>query len=224
MKKIVSFCLYGDDLKYYVGAEKNIILNQKILPDWETYIYYSPSRILNGYVDKLKDLGANMINVDDLPINKNINYPMFWRYLSFIDNNITIIRDLDSRMSVRESEYINKWLDGDSNYFIIRDHPWHSQVPGGLFGFKDSSKSLLDFFVEFVSKHSQGWGTDQEMLFSFIEKIDKSDICYFGFDYQETYINRDDENFFIGIQLDENDKPIVPSATLALEFLKSLKL
>ena len=35
---------------------------------------------------------------------------------------------------------------------------------------------------------------------------------------------RDDKNFFIGIQLDENDKPIIPRATVALEFLESLRL
>jgi hypothetical protein len=71
---------------------------------------------------------------------------------------------------------------------------------------------------------SQGWGTDQDMLASFMSTVNKSDITYFGFDKPETYISRDDKNFFIGIQLDENDKPIIPSATVALEFLESLRL
>ena len=45
MKKIISFSLFGDDPKYYAGAEKNIILNKELLPDWETVIYYLPEKI-----------------------------------------------------------------------------------------------------------------------------------------------------------------------------------
>lgn len=136
MKKTVSFCLYGSDLKYYKGAEKNIILNQKLLPDWDTDIYYSPSSILDGFVEKLSSLGANMIDVNEISISNKINYPMFWRYLSFLKTNVTIIRDLDSRMSSREVDYINKWLETESNYFIIRDHPWHSPVLEVCLGLK----------------------------------------------------------------------------------------
>ena len=69
MKKTVSFCLYGTDLKYYTGAEKNILINKELLPEWDTDIYYSPVNILDGYVTKLSELGANMINVTEIPIH-----------------------------------------------------------------------------------------------------------------------------------------------------------
>ena len=224
MKKTVSFCLYGTDLKYYTGAEKNILINKELLPEWDTDIYYSPVNILDGYVTKLSELGANMINVTEIPIHSKINYPMFWRYLSFTKNNTTIVRDLDSRISKREVENINRWLDEGTNYFIIRDHPWHSLVPGGLFGVRNPHDSVFEFFEDFITNNLQGWGTDQDMLSSFMSKIEKTDVTYFGFDKHENYIPRDDENFFIGIQLDENDNPINPSATLALDYLKQLGL
>jgi hypothetical protein len=54
--------------------------------------------------------------------------------------------------------------------------------------------------------------------------IDKSEVLYFGFDKPETYIPRDNKEFFIGIQLDENDKPTVPSGEKCLEYLKELNL
>ena len=38
--KYLSFSLFGSDLKYYVGAEKNVLINNQLLPDWETVIYY----------------------------------------------------------------------------------------------------------------------------------------------------------------------------------------
>jgi len=224
MRKVVSFCLYGDNIKYYAGAEENIRLNKELLPDWETVIYYSPSNFLMDYLDKLKNLGASMIDVSAIPTYSNISYPMFWRYISFIHNDIILVRDLDSRMSKREVEYIDRWINSDSKYLIIRDHPWHSHVPGGLFGVKNLDYKLIDFFKNFVSTNDLGWGIDQEMLSSYISSEDQNKILYFGYDKPETYIRRDDENFFIGIQLDENSKPIIPSATLALDFLKSLNL
>ena len=36
--KHISFSLFGYDLKYYIGAEKNIVINKELLPDWTTVI------------------------------------------------------------------------------------------------------------------------------------------------------------------------------------------
>lgn len=224
MNKIVSFCLYGNNVKYYAGAEENIKLNKELLPDWKTVIYYSPSNFIISYLEKLQELGAEMIDVSTIPLSNNVSYPMFWRYLSFLGNDIILVRDLDSRMSKREVEYIDRWLSNESKYLIIRDHPWHSHVPGGLFGVKNNDNKLIDFFKNFVSNNYLAWGVDQEMLSSYISSVEQNEILYFGYDKPETYIRRDDENFFIGIQLDENSNPIIPSATLALDYLKNLGL
>ena len=149
---------------------------------------------------------------------------MFWRYLIFFESGYSIVRDLDSRISEREVTYIENWVNSNKDYFIIRDHPWHSLVPGGLVGLKLDDSNIKDFFIEFVKNNGLGWGTDQEMLSKYFDKIDKSNVFYCGFDDNTNYIKRDDLDFFIGIQLDENDEPIIPSATLALEFLKSINL
>ena len=66
----------------------------------------------------------------------------FWRFLSFFEDTPSIVRDLDSRFSLREVNYINNWVTSGRDYFIIRDHPWHSPVPSGLFGIKRK----IDFF------------------------------------------------------------------------------
>lgn len=220
----ISFCLYGSDLKYYVGAKKNIEINKELLPDWKTVIYYHPNNILPNYVEELALIGGVMVDVSTLPLSEKLNYPMFWRYLSFLNDGVNIIRDLDSRISLREVNYINQWLSSDSNYFIIRDHPWQSPVPGGLFGVKNSKLGLLEFFESFVKSNMQGWGTDQDMLSTFMYTIERNNISYFGFDRPETYIRRDNTNFFIGMQLNEFDLPVDPSAILALDYLKQLGL
>ncbi len=226
MRKYISFSLFGDQPKYYIGAEKNILVNKNLLPDWETIIYYHPERILEGYVDKLTNLGARMIDVSNFVLGdkESIHFPFFWRFLSFLEDGLTISRDLDSRISDREVKYIRKWEESNKNYFIIRDHPWHSPVPSGLFGIKNHIKEFENHFIKFVNTSDLRWGTDQEILYEYIQKVDQQEILYFGYDRPENYIPRDDTNFFIGIQLDEFDKPTKPSGEQCLEYLKDLNL
>ena len=43
-------------------------------------------------------------------------------------------------------------------------------------------------------------------------------------DIQDNYIPRDDKNFFIGLQLDENDQPIEPTGTHSIRYLNEINL
>ena len=44
MKKIISFCLWGNDPKYTVGALRNAELAKTIYPDWKTRFYIEIGR------------------------------------------------------------------------------------------------------------------------------------------------------------------------------------
>jgi hypothetical protein len=222
--KYISYTLFGTQPKYYIGAEKNIELNKKLLPDWVTVIYYNEKNILDGWVEKLSSLGAEMRNITDFSFSDKdtIHYPYFWRFFSFLNDGISIVRDLDSRVSDREVEYINRWLNSECDYFIIRDHPWHSPVPSGLFGIKSKIKEFEDHFINFINTSDLRWGTDQEILHQYMENIDENYIFYCGLDRVDTYIPRNDKNFFIGMQIDENDNPLKPNAEVALSFLAEL--
>jgi hypothetical protein len=226
LEKVISFTLFGNNLKYYVGAEKNIEINKKLLPDWTNVIYYHKDSILPGYVEKLTNLGAKLIDVSSIIISgkESIQFQYFWRFFSFFEEGISIVRDLDSRFSEREVKYINEWLKSSKNYFIIRDHPWHSQVPSGLFGIKNKDEEFKTHFEDFIKNSEIRWGSDQDILFQFMERKNKNEVFYCGFDDNENYIPRDNKNFFIGMQIDENEQPLNPSATVALEFLESINL
>lgn len=224
MKKIISYSLFGDDLKYYVGAEKNLELNKQLLPEWETRIYYRQDNIKNGYIDKLQNLGGKLIEVSDIKIGHrpSTDFPYFWRFLAFMENAITLSRDLDSRVSVREAEYINQWLSSENTYFIIRDHPWHSPVPSGLFGIKGRINSFINHMNDYIQTNELVWGTDQDILYQYMQQINTEQIYYCGFDKLETYIPRDNLDFFIGMQLDEFDNPTNPSGIACLKHLKEI--
>lgn len=222
--KIISYSLFGTQPKYYVGAEKNIELNKRLLPDWQTVIYYNNKNILDGWVDRLSSLGAKMVDVTNFKFSnkETIHYPFFWRFFSFLYDDISISRDLDSRVSEREVEYINRWLESGLNYFIIRDHPWHSKVPSGLFGIKGKINEFGNHLMNFIENSDLRWGTDQEILQLYMENISQNEIFYCGFDEKNNYIPRNDKNFFIGMQIDEFDNPLKPSAEIALSFLAEL--
>lgn len=229
MKKIVAFSLFGTDLKYYVGAEKNIQLVEELLPSWEVSIYYHPDITSSIHIQHLSTLKCNLINVADICLNINkpiIDHPIpyFWRFFSFFDENISISRDLDSRISKREVEYINRWLNSDKDFFVIRDHPWHSQYPAGLFGIKGNKNNFKGFTEAFMNSKDMVWGDDQLILDLYMSSVPKTDIEYCGFDQPDTYIKRDNENFFIGIQLDENDNPTEMGGVVGLNHLKSMNL
>jgi hypothetical protein len=227
MKPVVAFSLFGYNLKYYVGAEKNIQQIKEMLPDWEVKIYYHDESIIKDNIQKLIDLGGTLVNVNGMDIcNKPLlEYPYFWRFFSFFDNTRTIVRDLDSRFSQREVQYINNWIKFDKDYFIIRDHPWHSSVPSGLYGIKKQINTFKDHFVNYINnKDIIKWGDDQEILDLYMKNINKEDIYYCGYDIQDNYIPRDDKNFFIGLQLDENDQPIEPTGTHSIRYLNEINL
>jgi hypothetical protein len=225
-KKYISFSLFGSDLKYYIGAEKNVLLNNQLLPDWETVIYYHPNNFRDEYLKKLKDRGAIMVDVSNVIIGgkSSEHFPFFWRFLSFLNDGMTLSRDLDSRLSNREVEYIRQWEKSREDYFIIRDHPWHSPYPSGLFGVSRKISEFETNFHDYISSNELVWGADQDILEKYMVDKKTEDILYFGYDKTETYIPRDDEDFFIGMQLDEFDNPTKPSGVKCLEFLSELNL
>lgn len=225
MNPVISFSLFGTNMKYYVGAERNVQDIKKLLPNWEINIYHN-NGILPNYKTILSELGANLINVENVVLGNKTSdhFPYFWRFISFLDDRITLVRDLDSRISTREITYINRWIESDCDYFIIRDHPWHSPVPSGLFGIKRKISEFETHLNNYIANNELVWGTDQTILQLYIENIDNNNIYYCGYDDKLNYIPRDDENFFIGIQLDEYDKPTKPSGELCLKYLKDINL
>jgi len=223
MNKTISFCLYGDDPKYVVGAYKNAQIASEIMPDWTVTIYTNDKVTSYETIKKLKTYrNVSVVDPDSFGLGEKLfNARMFWRYLSFFNNTPCIARDLDSRLTSREKTYIDNWIDSDSNFFIIRDHPWHSQVPGGLIGMRNIGNVFEEFFIKFISENDTGWGKDQEMLNSFVYNYYISPNIYRCEYNSSNYIPRDNKSFFIGIQLDENDNPLCQKS---LAFLNDLNL
>lgn len=132
-KRVVAFGLYGGDPRYTVGAIHNAELVKYILPGWVVR-FYIDNTVPEDIINRLKAEGAEIVKTLDI---SGASAGMFWRFLVADDPTVDryIIRDSDSRLSMREKEAIDEWIDSGKGFHILRDHPNHNYpMNGGLWG------------------------------------------------------------------------------------------
>lgn len=162
MKKVVSFCLWGKNPKYTIGAIKNAQLCVGIYPKWERRFYVAdsvPSNIISGLIS----LKCTVVDM-----GKGDWTSMFWRFLPAFEKDITMIsRDTDSRISSRERLAVDHWIESDKDFHIMRDHRCHDiEILGGMWGcrkniLREMKKEMLGY------EGRDEWGTDQYFLRDF---------------------------------------------------------
>jgi hypothetical protein len=160
---LVSYSLYGSDPKYLIGAVKNAALIQELGPDWQAVFYLAPE-IPNEIESELVKFGAVVKRWES---NWHQN-GMFWRFsvIKDFEFDFAIIRDVDSRISERELNCLNKWFDSGKILSVIRDHPHHNAlILGGLWGVSSKVKqSSINW------KNSELFGMDHGQDQVFLKK------------------------------------------------------
>jgi len=221
MKKIISYSLYGNKDKYCFGIIESVDIIKKKYNDWDIYIFYSndvPSRIIN----KLREYGCVLHECS----SEGYKWEgMFWRFypLDSDDIDIVISRDCDSRITEREMNLVNQWINSDKCFHIIRDHPAHGiEILGGTWGakvkkFQELSKNHdlkpIDFykkkFYELYPR-DQERQPDQIFLKDYIFPIIKdSNLTHISFEelrYLDTDILIKWDSDFIGRDVDPKNK------------------
>ncbi|KAL7531661.1 hypothetical protein ACHAWF_003863 [Thalassiosira exigua] len=139
IKNVVSWSVYGTHERYWGGAIPNARLAATIYPGWEARFYHD-----EDLPESVREELAAMPNVElrDMT-NSSIPNPMSWRFLVALDESITgayIVRDADSRLSLRERSAVDEWLASNATFHIMHDHPGHCMAPvqGGMWGGKAS--------------------------------------------------------------------------------------
>ena len=99
MKKLISFCLYGDDPSYNDGAILNAKASKLVFKDWELRFYIS-DEIQNSLENELQSLGCQTIRMK----RKAFCDFMFYRFLPIQETyyDAVIIRDVDSILDERD--------------------------------------------------------------------------------------------------------------------------
>jgi len=172
MKKIISFSLWGDNPKYTQGAIENVKLSQTIYPDWICRFYIGDS-VPDEIVEKLKGFE----NTELVEMGEDGDWTgMFWRFFpaSEEDVDVFIVRDTDSRLSYREKEAVDEWLESDKGLHIMRDHPFHnSLIMGGMWGMKKGTFPKMKELIK-IYKGGNFWQVDQNFLNVFVYPLCKN--------------------------------------------------
>lgn len=186
MKKIIAFSLWGDDPKYCEGAIRNAALTQKIYPGWVCRFYIGssvPFSVTERLIQTTRHWVRYSQNKEEFtgicggslePAKLEIYHcedpgdwrGMFWRFYPASEENVDVFisRDCDSRISVREAEAVDEWLDGPKLIHVMRDHPEHTApMMGGMWGAK---KGVLPYLRGQIEEYVSGdfWQVDQNFL------------------------------------------------------------
>ena len=208
--KVISFCLWGNNPKYCVGAIKNAELAKTIYPDWECWYYVSADVP-----------GKTPLNLSQQPNCKVIFYDAVgdWRMMldrfrpiSEANVEVMISRDCDSRLSLREKEAVDQWLQSDKSFHTMHCH-FHHSVPilGGMFGIKKGLFSEMSrHAMEWAQSHEARWQVDQDFLKDVVWPIVKNDTMNHA-DFHTNFWpgipfpSPIEPGHFIGATYDEND-------------------
>jgi hypothetical protein len=215
MKKIISFCLWGDSPKYTVGAIKNAHLADDIYPDWICRYYIGKS----VPIKIIEELYAKR-NTELFIMNEQGNWSgMFWRFLpaSDPDAEVMMSRDTDSRLSEREKAAVEEWLESDKDFHIMRDHPGHqTEILGGMWGAK---RGAIPQMGNLISEYTKGefWQVDQNFLRQKIYPlVHNNAYVHDSFFEKKPFPTKRREGIdrhgnplhFVGSVFDENDKQV----------------
>lgn len=133
--KIISYSLWGNLDMYTIGMIENCKLAKLLYPDWTVWVYVNDT-VTESVKTTIVNEGGQLISIDG---NETTCWNMMWRFLPALSKSVDafISRDADSRLTKREFNLVDKWMNSDKEMHIIRDHKEHGlAVCGGMFGLK----------------------------------------------------------------------------------------
>lgn len=173
MLKVISYSLFGNEPMYLQGVMNNVKLWKKYYPDWEMWVYTDGSSDDSVLVD-LEELGVNVIYVDEPNDGRS---GTFWRFRAAEHADITLFRDLDSKINEREVRMVNDWLENtDKRFHVIRDVSWHTTpIQAGMWGVRGKIPMFSKIIDKWENKHE--YGQDEKFLEAHVWSLGEGFIC-----------------------------------------------
>ena len=202
--KIIAFSLWGNDPKYTIGAIKNADIAEELFPDWTCRFYIGKS-VPEDIISQLE----KKTNVQLVRMNEDGDWSgMFWRFHPCSEDDVDVVlsRDTDSRLTQREKDAIDEWLESDKGFHIMRDHPWHAAaILGGMWGCKKGTLPEMSSLINSIPK-GDFWQVDQIFLRDYIYPLVKDNAFVHDEFFEKTPFPTERDNLeFIGEVYDEND-------------------
>jgi len=190
-QRVLSFCMYQSVHPVYIRY-LNFTLHYlpEFYPDGYSVRVYHEFGPDHPDREKLCDMFCSYDKLDICDINQlkieNVDLPkafgMIWRFIPMADDLVSEwhSRDLDSRISQRESDAVNDWLISKKTYHIMRDSPYHvTNILGGMFGMRltdENKPKMKEVLVQMLEGSYNGRkGTDQSLLSRYLWKTAEPD-------------------------------------------------
>ena len=207
MSKLITFCVFGNAPIFRIGALKNAELAQSIYPNWICRFYL---------FKECHDLETELLKFPNTEVCKcSIEggfHSTLYRFLPLGESNVShfISRDTDSRLSIREKEAVDQWVDSGKFFHIMKDHPYHYTpefpILAGMWGgFGGIYPEIKNHMTDFVKKNINAKGIDQKFLYEYYNTKAK------GYCFEHNHTNFPSERnferdgiYFVGQVIDEN--------------------
>jgi hypothetical protein len=164
MKKVISYCLWGNNGFYTVNAIRNVDLAKQIFPDWVCRFYVAPT-VPKAIIEELQTRGAEIVLMQE---DESWN-GMFWRFYAAADPTVDVMisRDTDSLLNIRDKAAVDEWLASNKDFHIMRDNQAHStKILGGMWGARNKIIFNIKQLIHNYSRKNLNnrKGIDQEFL------------------------------------------------------------
>ncbi len=215
MKQAISFSLYGSDLRYCVGAIKNAIIAQEILDEEYDLIFFVGQSVPSWVISTLRLFPNVQIIQTDAPEDHTAK---LWRFLACeLDYDFVAFRDADARLSLRELNAHEEFIESGLDAHIMKDHPIGHNYPinAGMFTVRSALFKDIRNLIE-SAEISDYYTQDQDFLRNLIyPRIQFS--CFVHDEFYDTDVEGKslrkpyvlepvNQVSHIGAALDENDR------------------
>ena len=210
-ENIISYSLYGTDVRYCEYAVLNAQRALEIYPEWRCRFYVDDT-VPRHVVSRLIQFQAQIVFVNEEM--KSI-HGLFCRFLVIDDPNVKrfLIRDADSLLSYREKMAVEEWIRSEKWFHTMHDSKDHVELMlagmwGGCTGIFSNTLNNIHHFVEsqrymsmnVVDQHYLRyciWPTVKQSVF--INDSQGYDLNGVKFNSQANLLDRDlDEAFYVG--------------------------
>ena len=121
-KRVISLSLFGREARYLEAAKPLVEDIAQFFPGYVPRFYVS-QEIEEGLISQLRERGCEIIHKE----RKGGVDGTFWRFLAAADKEAerVLVRDVDTRMGLRDQQANEAWLRSAKDFHIIRDHSHH---------------------------------------------------------------------------------------------------
>jgi hypothetical protein len=200
-----GFCIYGTDLKYYIGLQKNLdIIASLNFGPIKVTISYTVNTVVE-YIDKFKQYPFV-----EMVFHSDTKYQMIGRIFAIDnmnDDDIFFSRDADSRITARDIWCITQFINSNKSLHVIRDHFYHrKRIMGGMFGIRKKNVSFkIKHLWDSVVRSDDNYGADENFLETNVYPLLAHDclvhsniVGYAGEEVYPILCEQDDDTDFVG--------------------------